>query len=208
MKKGYASIAAWIAGVCAVAILIGGPWVGQFLVINQAPAASDAIIVLGGEMPERVETAVALYRAGYAPRLIMSGGNPGGGATQASVMAHAAEQMGVPSRVIRLDTHSFSTLQNAQDTRAIMVAGHWSSAIVVSSDYHMRRVRLLFHAIYRGTHIKLTYVAAPSRVFNAQRWWANSASIRLTLSEYAEMAVNEVQVSLLRVRALVRGPRG
>lgn len=188
-----------VAGVVAILLTmaLGQPAVGEWLVVNQTPRPSDVIIVLGGGPPERVQKAVALFEEGYAPGLLMSGGAVyRSHESQAAMMAKQAERLGVPARAIILESRSQTTYQNARDTERILVARHFHSAIVVSSDYHMRRVMLVFTAAYRHTGIRLTFTAAPDRAFQPTRWWANRSSAYITVSEYAKYLVNWVQVNV------------
>ncbi len=182
-------------GLCAAALaLVILGWAlwnaGRFLVVNQPPKKSAAIIVLGGGPVNRIEKAAQLYHQGYAPLLITSGGTLySANRTQAAEMAMQAQRRGVPAANIALDQKSQSTAQNAQDTLVLMLRRHLDSAIVVSSNYHMRRVQWLFNRTYRGHHIRLTYVAASDPWFHPEHWWSNSRSIAITTSEYLKLLV-------------------
>jgi uncharacterized SAM-binding protein YcdF (DUF218 family) len=182
-------------------IVFSRPWVGQWLIINQKPRKSDAIIVLGGGPINRIQEGVALYRQGYAPYLVLSGGTQDfSQATQAQVMRwQAVDEFGVPQHAIVLDNRSYTTYQNALNTRQIMLTHHWTSALVVSSDYHMRRVRFLFSRVYQDLPIRLTYVAASDPWFRPRRWWSNPESALITISEYAKLGINAIQVLLNNV---------
>ncbi|KKR38754.1 MAG: hypothetical protein UT71_C0008G0001, partial [Parcubacteria group bacterium GW2011_GWF2_40_10] len=47
----------------------------DFLVVQDKPEKSDVILVLAGDSNgERVDQAVKLYKEGYAPKILMSGG--------------------------------------------------------------------------------------------------------------------------------------
>lgn len=187
-------IHSWLWLCTTVLVLLGTGWAlwnaGRFLVVNQTPRASDAIIVLGGGPINRIEKASQLYAQGYAPLLVASGGTMYSATrSQAEEMALQAEQLGVPASHIVLDQKSESTQQNARDTLAILLRRHLRSAIVVSSDYHMRRVQWLFTHTYRGHHIRLIYVAASDPWFRPTRWWSNPRSAFLTASEYLKLLV-------------------
>lgn len=186
-----------VGGVAILLIVaLGRPAVGEWLVVNQSPRPSDVIIVLGGGPPERVQKAVTLFRDGYAPWLLMSGGAVyRSHESQAAMMAKQAEGLGVPARAIILESRSQTTYQNARFTERILAARHFRSAIVVSSDYHMRRVMLVFTAAYQQSGIRLTFTAAPDKTFDPTRWWANQSSAYTTVSEYAKYLVNWVQVN-------------
>lgn len=182
-------------------VAASGSWVGQWLVVNQRPHKVSAIIVLGGGPINRLQRAVILFHHGYAARLILSGGTQDWSeATQAQVMGwQAVNEFGIPKHDIVLDNQSVTTYQNALDTRAIMLHKHWTSAIVVSSDYHMRRVQFLFSHVFHAYSIRLIYVAASDPWFRPKRWWSNPKSAATTIGEYAKLLVNALQVYVPRI---------
>ncbi len=201
-------LAVWAIGVglAVVGISVGsGPRLGEWLVVSEPPAQADAIIVLGGGSRQRLQTAVKLWREGYAPILLLSGGAPGTGPlTQAETMAAKARLMGVPARDLLLDNRSTTTFQNALDTLPLLYGRRATSALVVSSDYHMRRVEFLFAAVYASSGIRLRFVAAPSLRFHSRRWWSTPQSACITVSEYAKLAVNVVEVVLWEMTRFMR----
>ncbi|MFX4263318.1 YdcF family protein [Pelotomaculum propionicicum] len=133
------------------------PWPALygFLVISEDPRTSDVIIALSGG-PGRDIYAAELYKAGLSRRIIMSGISPSAGQ-----MAERAVVMGVKREDIILEERSVSTFQNALFTREIMVGKGFQSAIVVSSPYHMRRTKMVFERVFKGSGVRLIYCAAP-----------------------------------------------
>jgi uncharacterized SAM-binding protein YcdF (DUF218 family) len=185
-----------VLGVVLALVLVWSlPRLGSWLSVGQSPEPAGAIIVLGGGITDRLHEGVRLWKQGYAPLLVLSGGAPGNGPlTQAQSMAVTAKAMGVPPYALVLDNRSHTTFQNALDTLPLLQARHVTSALVVSSDYHMRRARFLFLAVYRGSGIRLRFVGVRSPSFDPGRWWATPASAYITLSEYAKLAVNVLEV--------------
>ncbi len=118
--------------------------------------AADAIIVLGAQVHRdgrpsaalrgRVRRAVALYHAGYAPRLIVTGGVGESGIAEAAVMEAIAVAHGVPADAIVLEARATRTLESAQAVGALVRAAGWRSVIVVSDPFHLWRSALLFRA--------------------------------------------------------------
>ncbi len=118
-----------------------------------APArgAWDAVIVAGCRvMPDgrpspalerRVRTAVALWKAGRAPRIVMTGGvgeNPPSEAEAAARLAHA---LGVPESALVRESQSTTTAENAQFAARVVDARR---VLVVSDTYHVLRCEWLF----------------------------------------------------------------
>ena len=168
--------------------------VGDWLVVNQAPSKVNAIIVLGGGPIERIHKGVQLYEAGYARWMILSGGVLASRfLDQAQLMQRQAITMGVPGSAILEDNRSTTTYQNALDTKQIMTRHHFKSALVVSSNFHMRRVALVFSLVYRGSGIRLRFVASRDPRFDPKRWWATAEGRFLVISELVLIPVNIIQ---------------
>lgn len=145
-----------IAAACLTALLI---WCGIMYAIivsfDGAEAAdpglrADVGIVLGASLwndkpspglRERLEQALALYRAGVYSRMIVTGGLDAGGATitEAEGMRDYLIEQGVPADSILLDRESRSTYENLKFAQKIMTENGWRSAVVVTHDYHGAR---------------------------------------------------------------------
>jgi uncharacterized SAM-binding protein YcdF (DUF218 family) len=159
---------------------------GSFLSQDQSPKQSDVIIVLSGGQG-RVEKAAELYKAGYAPYVILS--NAKEATSKSGDMVQTALALGIPQDVIYTENAADSTYQNAEYTLPIMKEYGFKSAIVVSSDFHMRRVKFLFGRVYKKSEIELTYVGSASG-YNAKRWWSDRKSRETTFNEYVKMIGN------------------
>jgi uncharacterized SAM-binding protein YcdF (DUF218 family) len=123
-----------------------------------APAATsaepaDAIVVLGAPLAadgglsavlaERVRAGIELWRAGAAPRLVMSGGRTRGAArAEAEVMAEAARAGGVPDDALVVEAVSLTTAANAREVACLVPRG--ARIWVVTQPFHGRRARRLF----------------------------------------------------------------
>lgn len=178
-----------LAGILLIiALLVFVFFAGRLLVLDEPPRKADVIVVLGGDSGERVRQASSLYRTGYAPYMIVSGGQLYGDITQAGVMKDHAVALGVPSDKIILENHAESTYDNAAFSRRIMENHGFSSALVVSSNYHMKRVKFIFQKAFKNSGITLTYCAAREPRFNPDRWWASNKSTMFTITEYIKFA--------------------
>ncbi|WP_209445697.1 YdcF family protein [Paenibacillus etheri] len=135
----------------------------------------------------RVEKGVELYVAGYAPHILLSNSKESSSTT--GDMYQTAIALGIPRHVIFTENEAQSTYQNAEYSLSIMKKQSYKSAIVVSSDFHMRRVKLLFDRIYKKSDIELSYVGSASG-YNAKSWWSNRKSRVTTLNEYIKIIGN------------------
>jgi uncharacterized SAM-binding protein YcdF (DUF218 family) len=130
-------------------------WIGYVLwriaqVEKQAvPRPADVAIVLGaavwGEQPspglrERLDQALRLYRQGYAPYLIVTGGlGEGKTIDEATVMKRYLLEHGVPAERVLLENKARDTYENLLYSKALMDEHSLHTALIVSHGYHLAR---------------------------------------------------------------------
>jgi len=115
---------------------------GEAIVVVSGNAAKSGGLV--GETKVRLDRAIGLYNDGKAPRLIVSGGTIGGGATVADAMKEAAIAAGVPEDAITIESASHSTLQNALFSADIEDLEKSAPILLVSHRYHLPRANASF----------------------------------------------------------------
>ena len=131
----------WLAGVAAYIV-----WVGQ----RDDAVPADAIIVLGAAaydakpspvFEERIRHGLDLYRQGYAPKLIFTGGFGGAGArfSESQVARRYALKQDIPAQDILIENRSRTTRQNLIEAKRLMDAHGMRRAILVSDPLHMAR---------------------------------------------------------------------
>ena len=114
---------------------------------------ADVIVVFGARanadgtpsraLADRVRTACDLYRAGLAPRILMSGGPGEGATTEPRAMRILAERLGVPANAIVEDAAGLNTDATVRNTpRALPVRP--ARALVVSHFYHLPRIKMAY----------------------------------------------------------------
>lgn len=116
-----------------------------------APKPADCMIVLGGGIDRntskplstlayRLDRARELYDAGYAPSIIVSGGQGGDEPiSEAQSMRDYLIGAGVPDAAIIMEDRSTNTWENMVFSNEIMDARGFNDALVVTSDYHLWR---------------------------------------------------------------------
>jgi uncharacterized SAM-binding protein YcdF (DUF218 family) len=122
---------------------------------------ADAIVLLGGgirgdthmgtlpdlnQRADRLVHAVALYKAGKAPLVVLSGGGEEGARTEAQQMKDLLLVMGVPAQHILLENQRRDTHDNAVFTAHLLKSRGISRILLVTSAFHMRRSLALFEA--------------------------------------------------------------
>jgi uncharacterized SAM-binding protein YcdF (DUF218 family) len=147
-------------------------------------ARADAIIVLGcnivgsvGPSPcisARAEHAADLYGRGLAPWVIATGGPVQGSTTEAEVLAYVLERDGVPHDAIIQEQRALNTIQNMEYSQEIMRERGWSSAILVTEPFHIKRAALIARddgmTIYPSPAVNsINWQSWPVRVFSVLR---------------------------------------
>lgn len=156
-------INAYVCGTTA------GAMQSQEQMVSKAEAFdAQAILVLGAGinydgspsaiLQDRLDTAIALYENGVAPKLIMSGDNSESSYNEVMAMCNYAIDQGVPARDIFCDHAGLSTYDSMYRLRHVFGA---QRAVIVTQEYH------LYRALYdaRGFGIDVLGVSSTKRTY-------------------------------------------
>ncbi len=110
-------------------------------------------------LASRLDKAVDLYRRGYFPQVIVSGGFGKEGWDEAQVMANYLAARGVPRPAILIDHEGNNTYLTALHTAQIAREKGFQSFVLVSHFYHLPRARLTFERF----HLKPATIAHADR---------------------------------------------
>jgi uncharacterized SAM-binding protein YcdF (DUF218 family) len=162
----------------------------SFLVVRDELQKADVILVLAGDdNGERVVEGVKLFKQGYAPWLLMSGGPLSWELTAAEWMKKQAVAAGVPSRAILLQAESKSTLQDARFCLPIMQHRGFKSVILVTSPYHARRAGGVVKKAFAPAGIKVINYPATKSIFKSDRWWQRHEDAAFVVWEYVSLVL-------------------
>jgi uncharacterized SAM-binding protein YcdF (DUF218 family) len=158
---GGAVLLLWLGGSRWVAVSLVRSLESRYPALAD-PASAPAIVVLGGgtfpAVPprssvelggsgDRLLEAVRLYRAGKAPRIVVSSGRVGWSANQgpeSADMVEVLEFLGVPRGAILEESRSRNTFENAVETRRLLAPQGVDHVLLVTSALHMPRAIALF----------------------------------------------------------------
>jgi uncharacterized SAM-binding protein YcdF (DUF218 family) len=144
-------------GVLVVTFIV---LVSVYLPLRNPLQKADAIIVVsGGDTKGRAMHGIDLFEQGWAQKIIFSGAaaDPNS-ASNAKVMMSIAASRGVPKKSILLDESSRDTKENAVGTKSI--AGNYKKIILVTSEYHQRRLYEEFKKEYGNS---TTFINSPAK---------------------------------------------
>ena len=112
-------------------------------------------------LQDRLDTAIELYKAGVAPKLLLSGDNSIESYSEPDCMYHYVKEHGVPDEDIFLDFAGFSTYDSMYRAREVFCADRM---IVVTQKYHLFRAL----NIGRSLGIELRGAAAGQRKYQGR----------------------------------------
>lgn len=152
---------------------------------------ADAIVVFAGGVGEsgqagegyleRIRHAIDLYRAGLAPRLILSSGYSFV-FKEAEIMRDLAVAHGIPPSAIELETTAANTMENVAHTSQLLAQEGSRQILLVSSPYHMRRAIWTFRKL--APALRVIPAPVPRSRFYSHRAGAEPSQIRGILHEY------------------------
>lgn len=186
LRRGVAALLALVCVGGAIALgmntVVQASAADYIMPPDDAPTA-DSILVLGarvyGEdrvspmLHDRLEGGLALYRAGKAPKIIVSGDHGTVHYDEVNAMKKFLVDRGVPPEDIFMDHAGFSTYESVYRAREIF---RTEKLIIVTQGYHLSR------AVYaaRALGIDAYGVASdPRRYFGAERFEAREKLARV-----------------------------
>ncbi|XHR30272.1 MAG: YdcF family protein [Chthoniobacteraceae bacterium] len=130
--------------VCLVALVASG--------LNDHLGQADVALVLGNKIERdgrpssrlqaRLDRTIELYRSGYFPVIIVSGGIGIEGYDEALVMRDYLVSKGIPALAVIMDNKGITTFASAENAREIMRDRGYKSVFVISQYFHIPRSRM------------------------------------------------------------------
>jgi uncharacterized SAM-binding protein YcdF (DUF218 family) len=178
-----------LAGVGALAllylILLG---MGGFLIEADTLEKADALVVLSGGDPGRLDEAIRLYQAHFAQNLILTRTTvtlPDSQTTITEDMRQYAVKHGVASGDIQItDREVSSTYDEAEAVSALAQANNYSVVILVTGPYHTRRTGMIFRDVFANQNIRVIVRPVPGHWFRSNTWFLSIEGLRQGFSEY------------------------
>jgi uncharacterized SAM-binding protein YcdF (DUF218 family) len=182
--------------VCVYIFLI---YAGRFLVIDNPPKKADAIFLfLGGNRETKV---VELIKQTLAPIVVLSQVNNNrqpvaiiGGSTiwaNTALSVNRLRKAAIPdSNIVVLQTNVVNTADEAHAfVQYLKQNPTIKTVIVVSSTYHMRRVKLCLSTLGNKEKLNIEYVFCPStkQKFNPAGWWKSPQCREFVKFEYLKI---------------------
>ena len=138
-----------------------------------------------------MQAALALYHAGVAPTLLLSGG--GHPISEAEAMRRLALAGGVPESALLVEPRSRNTLENAAHAAGLLAKRPGTAVVLVTDRYHVLRARMLFRLA--GLTVRAVHVAPlpPQR------------HLTMLLTESIKLPISLVRALLHKAARAIRG---
>lgn len=190
--------------VFVLVIVCAGFWAGGLFwfaaQVSDQPTTdtqkTDAIVVLTGGSG-RLDTGLELLSKGLAPKLFVSG--VARGVDVKTLLRIARRESDAFACCVVIGYKADNTAGNATETREWIEAVNARSLRLVTANYHMPRSMIEFRRALPGITI-VPHPVFPSG-FSRSRWWSDSDSAILLISEYNKYLV-------ARLRALTTMTKG
>ncbi len=168
---------------------------GTWLVVADPLQSARSVVVFGGQVPFRAMEAAAVYKQGWTGEVWLTRGR-----IQEDDLALAKlgidrtaeheysrqvlERLGVPSDAIRVLPER--TVNTADEVRAVareLKATGGGRVILVTSKYHARRVKVIWHALV-GSRPEAIVRYTPDDPFEPRRWWRSTTDAMAVSREW------------------------
>src|SRR2546428_2668928 len=125
----------FILGAASIVALLVG--IGHFLDVADPLTKADAIVAISGDTGFRAVTAIGLWKQGYAPVLIFSGGSVDpDSVASAELMKRRAVAAGGPAAGLSVGGASATTGGNAPRGAELLKAGGLPAGMLVTKPCH------------------------------------------------------------------------
>ena len=143
------------------------------------PRTADGIAVLTGGVA-RIDEAMKLLTQQKAKRLLITGVNRTTSTEALKQLASQGDQLF--SCCVDIDKEARNTIDNATETSQWVARNHYTSIIVVTSNYHMPRALAELARVMPGVTL-IPYAVVDNNV-HLDRWWTYPGTTKLLISEY------------------------
>jgi uncharacterized SAM-binding protein YcdF (DUF218 family) len=124
-----------------------------------------------------------------APEIVASGRRLRPFAGIAELMVHDLLERGVPKdKIEAFPQDANNTREEAMALAQLAARKKWHTVIVVTSNYHTRRARYIFHRVFPSA-ILVRIASARDGDFDPDQWWQHRKSIKELTTEMAGFAV-------------------
>jgi uncharacterized SAM-binding protein YcdF (DUF218 family) len=164
---------------------------GKYLICEDPLEKVTYTFVLSGGPWDRGNEAVKIFKDGYTDTLVCTGENIphdfkalGLEMFESEITEKNMLNHGVPKGNIILIKKGTSTQEESEIVLDFCKSRNAKKVIVISTDFHTRRVTQVFKKKFAETGIVVIVHAAPSSNYDAQNWWTDENGLIALNNEY------------------------
>ena len=167
---------------------------GRSLVVERLMPANDAYYALGGAPLERGQALAAVLdrepnALGFCtgapiPQTLRAAGME---LTEAVLTRSAAIEAGADGARIKALPVGTSTWEEAGAILDHARSNGFDTITIVSTEFHLRRVRRVFRKRFAGSGIAVGLSAAYSLHYDPDRWWVSEEGLLMVNNEYVKL---------------------
>lgn len=164
---------------------------GNFLICEDPIQKSTYTFVLSGGPWDRGNEAVKIFKTGFTDTLVCTGENIphdfkalGLEMFESEITEKNMVRHGVPQGNIILIKKGTSTQEESDIILQFCKSRNAKQAIIISTDFHTRRVTQVFKKKFANAGIEIIVHAAPSSNYDAQNWWTDENGLIALNNEY------------------------
>jgi hypothetical protein len=187
----------WLVAGAIVCVIILLRWGGDLLIAGDpVPQHADAAVVLEGSITAekvRIAGAMHLLQQGIADRALLSVPRESYWGEYLPPVARSYLEWtyghDLAGRVDFCETGEDvnSTLQEARVLLTCIREHHWRSVVIVTSDYHTRRARMLWRKVTKPDSIPHIWIVGVSDPEFQQPWWRHRRSAKTWFTESTKL---------------------
>lgn len=163
----------------------------QFVFVETGMTDADVILIPGASQPQLMETAASLYKQGFAPFIL-----PSGGASQNLIttewefLRDVAIANDVPAHAILKEDKAQNTFENARLSLDVLrQAGiQPRKVIIVCKSYHSRRVLLTYQMVFpKETEFFIAPIIDRTGI-TRENWFLSESGINMVMTEMEKIS--------------------
>jgi len=188
MRRIYWFLGGVFAGILGAALVAALQllFLANFLVVDNEPQPSDAIVILGGD-GSRLRPAMHLYDQGLAPRLVLTGFKKANWLRAAQKICPECRLAERPAVFLEnsTDTHT-----DAQLSLQYCRESGLNKILIVTSPYHTRRVQFIFNDVFADSGIEPAVISSGDYgklIPPGDPWWRHRQTLETLWLEFGKI---------------------
>jgi uncharacterized SAM-binding protein YcdF (DUF218 family) len=170
------------------------PEVAEYLIVQDELVPADVIVIISGN-GSRYQYGVKLFNDGYAKYILFNYNKEdvfnvvGVKFDPEAEIKNLAISNGIPLSRILTESRCASTYEDMLYAKENIIKKQFKSAIIVSSNYHMRRVYSTVKKVFKENNIKIIFAPVPANMngINPDGWWTREYDLVNVFEEYVKL---------------------